>query len=139
MKKLENIRRENKNNYLNKMNEIKIENEKRKKLFQMKLLEEKKKGKKTNEEIEREIRYLDQLIKEKEDEANKNIARMKNENEKKLKEIEEQYQKEIKKLDEENKYKLEQLEQQYKLIMDNNKRAIERDIQNYIVNLRNIN
>lgn len=42
----------------------------------------KKKGKKTNEEIEREIRYLDQLIKEKEDEANKNIARMKNENEK---------------------------------------------------------
>ena len=74
---------------------------------------------------------------------------MKNENEKKLKEIEEQYQKEIKKLDEENKYKkkldeenkykLEQLEQQYKLIMDNNKRAIERDIQNYIVNLRNIN
>ena len=64
---------------------------------------------------------------------------MKNENEKKLKEIEEQYQKEIKKLDKENKYKLEQLEQQYKLIMDNNKRAIERDIQNYIVNLRNIN
>ena len=61
------------------------------------------------------------------------------ENEKKLKEIEEQYQKEIKKLDEENKYKLEQLEQQYKLIMDNNKIAIERDIQNYIVNLRNIN
>lgn len=56
-----------------------------------------------------------------------------------MKEIEEQYQKEIKKLDEENKYKLEQLEQQYKLIMDNNKRAIERDIQNYIVNLRNIN
>lgn len=46
MKKLENIRRENKNNYLNKMNEIKIENEKRKKLFQMKLLEEKKKRKK---------------------------------------------------------------------------------------------
>lgn len=46
MQKLENIRRENENNYLNKMNEIKIENEKRKKLFQMKLLEEKKKEKK---------------------------------------------------------------------------------------------
>lgn len=99
----------------------------------------KKNGKKTNEEIEREIRNLEQLIKEKEDEANKNIKRMKNENEKKMKEIEEEYQKEIKKLDKENKYKLEQLERQYKLIMDSNKRAIERDIQNYIVNLRYIN
>ena len=62
----------------------------------------KKNGKKTNEEIEREIRNLEQLIKEKEDEANKNIKRMKNENEKKMKEIEEEYQKEIKKLDKEN-------------------------------------
>jgi len=56
-----------------------------------------------------------------------------------MKEIEEEYQKEIKKLDKENKYKLEQLERQYKLIMDSNKRDIERDIQNYIVNLRYIN